>query len=185
AKHDEHDDHAHDHDGVDPHAWLDPANARNWVQVIAETLAQVDPENADQYRENARSAVEDLHELESDIQSDLAEVEAPRFITFHDAYQYFENRFGLTSAGTVSLGDATSPGPARLAELKSKVSDEGIDCAFSEPQYDTRLIAAAIEETDAKVLVLDPIGTTLETGPNLYPDLLRAMADRFKSCSGE
>ena len=177
------DDHAHDHDGVDPHAWLDPTNARIWVQVIGETLARVDPENADLYQENAQAAVADLHALETEIKTNLAEAHALRFITFHDAYQYFEIPFGLSSAGTISLGDATAPGPARLAELKARISGDGIDCAFAEPQYDTRLINAAIEGANAKVLVLDPIGVTLEPGPSLYPDLLRAMAASFQSCS--
>lgn len=184
ADHDAHDhDHGHDHDGVDPHAWLDPENARVWVQAIAETLSEKDPDNAARYQANADKAVEGLSALEAEIRADLAQSE-PRFVTFHDAYQYFEHRFDLASSGTVGLGDAAAPGPARLAELKARIEEEGIDCAFSEPQFDTRLISAATEGGDAQILVLDPIGVALEPGPALYPDLLRAMAESFQACSG-
>ncbi|MBY6081885.1 zinc ABC transporter substrate-binding protein [Ruegeria arenilitoris] len=184
ADHDAHDDdHGHDHDGVDPHAWLDPENARVWVQAIAKTLSEKDPDNAARYQANADKAVEGLSALEAEIRADLAQSE-PRFVTFHDAYQYFERRFDLASSGTVSLGDASAPGPARLAELKARIAEQGIDCAFSEPQYDTRLISAATEGMDVQILVLDPIGATLEPGPTLYPDLLRAMAASFQACSG-
>ena len=181
ADHDGHD--HHDNDGIDPHAWLDPENARVWVRVIAETLASSDPENAKVYLQNARVAEGELGALQSEIEADFAKMSKPRFITFHDAYQYFEVRFGLSSSGTVSLGDATAPGPARLAELKAKINSDGIDCAFSEPQFDTRLVNAAIEGVGAQVLVMDPIGVTLDTGPSLYPTLLRAMATSYQSCS--
>ncbi len=192
AEHDDHDDHSdhadgedgHRHEGVDPHAWLDTANARNWVMHIAETLAEIDPDNADVYRANAASADVELAELQTRIADGLAPMRNQKFITFHDAYQYFEKRFDLESAGTVSLGDASAPGPARLAAMRDLISEQGIQCAFSEPQFDTRLIKAAAEGQAIQILELDPVGVGLEAGPELYPALLLAMVDSYSDCAG-
>ncbi len=189
--HDDHDDHAahegdhhgHDHDGVDPHAWLDPENARVWVQVIAETLASSDPDNAQLYRDNAAAADAELISLREQIEADLAEMQSRRFITFHDAYQYFEKRFGLETSGSVSLGDASDPGPARLAALQEKVAKDGINCAFVEPQFDTRLVETAIEGTDVTIFELDPIGVSIEPGAQHYANLLRGMASGYLGCA--
>ncbi len=192
AEHDDHDDHSdhaddeggHRHEGVDPHAWLDTENARNWVMHIAETLAEIDPNNADVYHANAASADVELAELQTRITDGLAPMRNQKFITFHDAYQYFEKRFDLESAGTVSLGDASAPGPARLAAMRDLIGEQGIQCAFSEPQFDTRLIKAAAEGQAVQILELDPVGVGLEAGPELYPALLLAMVDSYSDCAG-
>ncbi|MBO9410134.1 MULTISPECIES: zinc ABC transporter substrate-binding protein [unclassified Ruegeria] len=178
-----HDDHAHDHDGVDPHAWLDPENARTWAFAIANILAEVDAENAQAYQDNAKAFDNELILLSDQINADLADMKAHRFITFHDAYQYFEKRFGLETSGSVSLGDAANPGPARLATLREKVSADQIDCAFAEPQFDTRLVETAIEGSGATILDLDPVGIAVDPGPKLYPTLLQAMAQSFLVCA--
>ena len=202
AKHDDHDDHAghddhdvheeddhaghdhgHDHEGVDPHAWLDPENARVWVQVIAETLASADPDNAQQYRDNAQAADAELVALRDEITASLSDMQVHHFITFHDAYQYFEKRFGLETSGSVSLGDAESPGPARLAALQEKVTEDQVVCAFAEPQYDTRLVKTAIEGAGATIYQLDPIGVAVEPGVGQYPELLRAMVGSYQNCA--
>ncbi|WP_170553929.1 zinc ABC transporter substrate-binding protein [Ruegeria atlantica] len=181
--HSGHDDHGHDHDGIDPHAWLDPENARVWIQVIAESLATADPENAQQYRDNAQAADAELAGLQDEIAADLSGMQARSFITFHDAYQYFEKRFGLETSGSVSLGDASAPGPARLAALQEKVTEDQIVCAFAEPQYDTRLVKTAIEGTGAAIYHLDPIGVALNPGADQYTDLLRALVDGYQACA--
>lgn len=178
-----HDDHGHDHDGIDPHAWLDPENARVWVQVIAETLATADPENAQQYRDNAQAADVELAALQNEIAADLSGMQARSFITFHDAYQYFEKRFGLETSGSVSLGDASAPGPARLAALQEKVAEDQIVCAFAEPQYDTRLVKTAIEGTGAAIYELDPIGVAINPGADQYMELLRALVASYQACA--
>lgn len=186
-----HDDHAqethddHDHSGTDPHAWLDPGNASVWLSLLAEELAALDPEHADRYRANAAEAQARLAELTVQIAAELHPMQGKPFIAFHDAYQYFERPFGLTLAGTVSLGDASSPSPARLAQLREEVVEEGVTCAFSEPQYNTALLETAVEGTGAAIFVLDPLGAGLEPGPELYPQVLRDMAASFAACAAQ
>ncbi|MCE8553744.1 zinc ABC transporter substrate-binding protein [Ruegeria pomeroyi] len=182
AAHDDHDG-DHDHSGTDPHAWLDPGNASVWLSLLAEELAGLDPDHADRYRANAAEAQARLAELTVQIAAELQPMQGKPFIAFHDAYQYFERPFGLTLAGTVSLGDASSPSPARLAHLREEVVEEGVTCAFSEPQYNTALLETAVEGTGAAIFVLDPLGAGLEPGPELYPQVLRDMAASFAACA--
>ncbi|MFT7593081.1 MAG: zinc transport system substrate-binding protein [Paracoccaceae bacterium] len=172
----------HDHDGVDPHAWLDPENARVWLGVIAEHLATVDPENGARYRANAAAGQVALAQVEADLVQVLAGMQGKPFVTLHDAYQYFEVRFGLESAGTVTLSDAADPGPAHLSQLRDRLAGQGVTCAFAEPQFDPGLLEAAIESRDIKVITLDPIGSQFEPGPGLYGNLLRDMGEVIAGC---
>ena len=188
--HDDHDDHAghdghdhHDHDGVDPHAWLDPDNATVWMAAIAEALAAQDPENAATYRQNAEAASAELTSLTAELTAKLDASGTQSSITMHDAYQYFEAKFGLMVVGSISPGDASDPSPARLVELRDAVRDQNVACAYSEPQYNTRVLEAVAEGTDMKIAVLDPLGAKLEEGPDLYAAVLTQMADAIAACN--
>jgi len=187
--HDHDHDHAHDHDheheGGDMHFWLDPQNARAMVTVIADTLAEADPENAQAYAANAERERAELDALTEEIQQTVAPVADKSFVVFHDAYQYFENRFGLTVAGSVTVSPEVMPGAQRVSELKARVAELGAACVFAEPQFEPTIISAITEGTGAKTGVLDPEGGLLTEGPDLYPELLRAIAASLVECLGE
>lgn len=179
-----HDDHAHDHahDGADPHAWLDPGNAAVWLDAIAEALAEADPANAALYRTNAAEGRAELAALSGEVAETVAPLAGKPYAVFHDAYQYFEARFGLQAAGTIALSDAASPGPRRLAEVRDRLSDIGAVCVFSEPQFPTGLAETVVEGTPARLGEIDPLGAELEAGPGLYPALIRDVADDLAAC---
>ncbi|WP_240643477.1 zinc ABC transporter substrate-binding protein [Paracoccus siganidrum] len=172
----------HDHHGHDPHAWLDPQNARLWLGVIAERLAGLDPENAETYAANAAAGQAELDALSGQIEAALAPVRAAPFVVFHDAYQYFETRFGVTAAGSISLADASDPSPARIAEIQRKVAELGVTCAFAEPQFNPGLIDTVFRGTEARIGTMDPLGSALQPGTQLYPQLLTEMADSLVAC---
>lgn len=184
--HDHGDEHAEDdHDdrgGTDPHAWLHPDNAKAWLTIIADTLADVDPDNAATYRANAEAGIAEITAVEAQISADLAPLAGVPFVVFHDAYQYFESAFGLNAAGSISLGDASAPSAARIAALQEEIEHEGITCAFREPQYNDRLIATVFEGVDVTVGVIDPVGADIAPGPDFYPALLTSMAAAFDAC---
>lgn len=168
---------------MNPHGWLDPVNARIWLGAIAESLATLDPEHADRYRENARLGKADLEALTDTLETQLAEDHETRFIVFHDAYQYFESRFGISAAGAISLGDARKPSPARIEELRDLVDALNIDCVFSEPQYNPALVESVFGDTGVDTsVVIDPLGTDLPLDDELYPQLLRQLADGVVHC---
>lgn len=180
--HDHGHDHDHDHGGVDPHAWLDPENGKLWMSAMAEALAQQDPPNAATYRANAAAGAAEIDAAAQDAARTLVGMDSLRFIVLHDAFQYFERRFGLAAVGSVSLSDASQPSPARIAALREAVAREGATCALAEPQFNSGLLATVFDGSGAHTAVLDPLGTTLPAGPQFYPALLRSVAGQLTAC---
>ena len=176
--------HDHAHDGTDPHAWLDPLNAATWMGALAETLATLDPDHAALYRENAAQGAGELAALSTSIEARLAPARATGLIAFHDAFQYFEARYGLTMVGSITPADDSDPGPARISALRDATRDGAVACAFSEPQFNPGLLQAVTEEAGLPVAILDPLGSNLDPGPDLYPTLLGQLADAVVACVG-
>ncbi|MDJ0639553.1 MAG: zinc ABC transporter substrate-binding protein [Paracoccaceae bacterium] len=180
--HDDHDHEGHAHEGHDPHAWLSPDNAATWLNVIAAQLSAADPDNAATYYANAAAGREEIEALQVDVSGTLDPVRGQQFVAFHDAYQYFEVAFDFPAAGAISLSDATDPSPARIAEIRERVQNEGIDCVLAEPQYNEGLVATVMDGTVANTAVVDPLGAGLELGPGLYPQLLKDFATTLATC---
>ena len=186
--HDDHDDHAeaghdgHNHGAHDPHAWLSPTNAMTWLNVIAGELSAADPENAGVYFANAAEGRSELEALITEVTATLDPVRGGQFIVFHDAYQYFETAFDFPASGAISIGDASDPSPARVAEIQNRIADQGIDCVLAEPQYNPGLIETVLDGTDAQTGILDPLGSGLEPGAALYPQLIRNLSTALAGC---
>jgi len=176
--------HHGDHHGeYDPHAWLDPINAKRWANEMAKVLAKTDPANAEAYQNNARTFNTSVNELTGSLNRRANKLGNIRFIVFHDAYQYFERRFGLEAAGAISLSDASDPSPARIREIQSLVSELGVTCAFTEPQYNSDLVTTVFEGSEVKTTgVMDPLGVGIEVGPGLYAELLSGLMDSLEQC---
>ncbi|MBO6777603.1 MAG: zinc ABC transporter substrate-binding protein [Marinibacterium sp.] len=179
---DEHGHEGHDHGEHDPHAWLSPDNASSWLNVIAAKLSAVDPENAGAYFANAAAGRSKIEALKGEISATLDPARGKSFVVFHDAYQYFETAFDFPASGAISLGDAADPSPARIAEIQDRVRDEGVDCVLSEPQYNPGIVAVVLDGTEANTGVLDPLGSDLEPGQDMYPQLLRNLAGVLADC---
>lgn len=182
--HDHGHDHGHDHDGAfgDPHAWLDPENAKLWLTLIADALGQADPANAALYAANADAARAELSTLIGDVTAQLAPKADRKFVVFHDAYHHFEDRFGLSFAGSIALSDAEDPSPARLRALQDTLAEQDVACVFSEPQFPDGLVRTVTEGAEVGRGVLDPLGTTLTPGATFYPSLIRNLANAFDDC---
>lgn len=185
--HDDHGDEAaeherHDHGAHDPHAWLSPQNAMTWLNVIAGQLSAADPDNAGAYFANAAEGRAEIERLIGEVNATLGPVRDGQFIVFHDAYQYFETDFDFPASGAISIGDASDPSPARIAEIQGRIADEGIDCVLAEPQFNPGLVATVLDGTEAKTGILDPLGSDLEPGPALYPQLIRNLSTALAGC---
>ena len=187
ADHDDHkkDDHGHDDHGhaeTDPHVWLDPVNAKALVHEIEEALIETDPANAAAYEANAETMMSRLDDLVAEIDTVLEPVKGRGYVVFHDAYQYFETRFGVSAIGSITVSPEVLPGAERVAKLQNKVRDLGATCVFSEPQFEPKLVVTITENTNAGTGVLDPLGTSINDGPDLYFTLIRNMAASLKNC---
>ncbi|MDG2355708.1 MAG: zinc ABC transporter substrate-binding protein [Paracoccaceae bacterium] len=180
VKKDDHDDHAHgEHD---PHAWLSPAIAKVWLNVIAAKLSEADPKNAGTYFKNANSSREELDALSEEVTKILDSVREEKFVVFHDAYQYFEKHFNISASGAISLSDASDPSPARLKEIQERITSESIHCILAEPQFNDGIVKAIVAGTHANTAVIDPLGVGLEVGPSFYNNLIRNLGARLSNC---
>ena len=177
------DDHGHSHDGLDPHAWLDPANAQVWLTAIAAELGRIDPANAATYTANANTAAAEIAALDAELAATLAPLQGKPIVVYHDAYGYLAAHYGLDIFGSVALGDATAPGAARLAELRDGVAAGTPVCLFPEAQHDPGLIEQVAEGTGARIGgALDPNGSMQDPGPGAYAALLRSLAQTMVDC---
>ena len=183
-KHDEdgHDEDEHATVNIDPHGWLDPDNGKTWLDVIATELSKIDPENTDIYFDNVSQGKTDIDAVISEIDATLATFRGTNFIVYHDAYQYFERRFDVLAAGSISMGDVSDPSPARIAEIRQTVEELDMTCVFSEPQFNPELVATVVDGTKARARVIDPLGTHLTLGADFYLNLLRNIAQTMASC---
>jgi len=191
AGHDDHDheDHAeadghegHDHGEHDSHAWLSPDNGAVWLNAIAAQLSAADPDNAGAYFANAAAGRQELATLSAEINAILDPVRDRNFIVFHDAYQYFETAFDFPASGAISVSNASDPSPARIAEIQARVAEQGVTCVLSEPQFSPGIVAAVMEGSEANTGVLDPLGSDLEPGQDLYGNVLRSLATALADC---
>ena len=181
ADHNDHDGHErHAHGEYDPHIWLDPMNAKVILNEMVEHLIENDAKNASKYKSNLKNAFKDIDKLTADVKADLSKSTAS--IVFHDAYQYFEERFDINILGAFTVNTDVMPGAEQLSEIREIIEHDKVSCIFSEPQFNPDIINAVAKDMDIKTGILDPLGATLNPGKNLYFDLIRNMSDSFKGC---
>ena len=178
----EHDDHDEAILKFDPHVWLDPENAKAMTNAVAADLSKADPDNAKTYEANAAANVASLDQLTADITAETKPIQNKPFVVFHDAYQYFEKRFGLTAVGSISDVSAAAPSAKRLNEIRSKLEETKAVCVFREPQFDAKYVTVVLEGSKAKAGILDPIGSDITPGPKAYAELLTRLAEGARDC---
>ena len=179
--HDDHDDHeGHHHGEFDPHIWLDPINAKIILNEMVEHLIENDAKNASTYKSNLDKALKDIDKLTMEVMTELNQ--STSSIVFHDAYQYFEERFNVNVLGAFTVNTDVMPGAEQLAEIREIIEHDKVSCIFSEPQFNPDIINAVAKDMDIKTGVLDPLGATLNPGKDLYFDLIKNMSKSFKGC---
>ena len=182
--HDDHDEHAehegHNHGEFDAHIWLDPNNAKEMVHEIAHELGHLDPANKDKYEANAETTIQALDQLINDVSKDINK--DAKFVVFHDAYQYFEERFGLRASGALTLNTDVLPGAKQIDEIQDVIKDRGINCIFSEPQFNSKIISTIAKDMNIKTGVFDPLGANIKSDKDLYFKLISNLVNELKGC---
>ena len=172
--------HAHAHGEFDVHIWLDPNNAKVIVKEVANELASLDSKNSDFYKMNAKKTIEKLDILIKQIDKSINKKAS--FVTFHDAYQYFEKRFGIEALGALTINTDVQPGAKQIAEIQDLVKDKNIKCIFSEPQFNPKLINMIAKSSGAETGILDPLGSSYKPGKDLYFNLINDLYENLNKC---
>jgi zinc transport system substrate-binding protein len=175
-------DHAEEDAQIDPHLWLDAGNAALIADHLAAVLGKARPEDASRFAANTAKLKQRLNALNAELKDELASLVNARFIVFHDAYHYFEARYGLSASGSITISPERQPGAARLEAIRAKIAEAESTCVFSEPQFEPKLVSRLVEGTTAKTGTLDGLGANLPEGPDLYFTMMRNLAASLKSC---
>lgn len=168
---------------VDPHAWLDPTIAISWLKAIERDLSAKDPEHAATYAANAARATLGLQALDHDLAAMLAPVRTRPFVTYHDAFGYFADHYGLAQAGAIQLSDASSPSAAQLAKVRDILAASSAICVFPEAGRDPKFIASLTEGLQVTIGAAQDIEfVATVAGPGQYEVLLRALGAGLVDC---
>ena len=179
-EHDDHDEHGHAHGEYDIHFWLDPEVAKTIVKIVTRELSEIDPANSSAYNSNSAKALKEIDQLINDVKSKINR--DAKYVVFHDAYQYFEKRFGVEVIGALTVNPEVLPGAKQLAEIREVIEHENVNCLFSEPQFNPSIAETIARDTGVKAAIIDPLGAELDPGKDLYFDLIGDIASSFKSC---
>lgn len=184
----DHDDHGHEgheghhHEGVDPHIWLGPDQARVIAQALADTLSAQDPANEARYQANLITFNRKLAEKEQAIAPQMKAVSQQGYFVFHEAYGYWERHYGMRSRGHFTVSPERRPGARTLVEIRKALEEKKASCIFAEPQFSPAVIESVARNTGAKVLLLDEVGEDVVPGPDAYPQFMQQLADGFAQC---
>ncbi|HLF67563.1 MAG TPA: zinc ABC transporter substrate-binding protein [Gammaproteobacteria bacterium] len=174
-------DHHHHHAGLDPHIWLDPQRMQTIATAVTAALVKLDSDNKQHYETNAATVKQQLTTLDQQLATLLRPIHNQPFIVFHEAYQYFEQRYQLKAVGAITLNPEIMPSAKRVAAIQVMIKQQKVICIFSEPQFRPAIVDRIAEGTGVKVGVLDPVGVTGQ-GFAAYAQLLTNLATSLRGC---
>ena len=192
ASHDDHDhddDHGadeHDHDhmpgSLDSHLWLSTVNARVIAAKMAADFGAADPANAARYTSNAEAFAKRLDALDSRLKAQLSAVSGKPFFVFHEAFDYFEEAYGLKHTGVFAIAAEIQPGAQHVAAMRERLKEAGKTCVFSEPPLRPRLAETLSAGLPVKLAELDPLGGYTAATAQGYEQVLQTLADDLSGC---
>lgn len=167
---------------IDPHIWLDIDNAILILQAMAKKFIALDPAHETHYSQNAQALIDKLQKLDTHLATQLAPLQNHPYFTFHDAYQYFERRYGLHAQGIVNLRPDLSIGPKALNALRTKARAFSKFCVFMEPEFDQQTTRKYFADMPAQFAQLDPLGANVSLTQDFFPSLLNKMGQSINDC---
>ncbi|MBX8525242.1 zinc ABC transporter substrate-binding protein, partial [Pseudomonas cichorii] len=190
ASHDDHDhDHGveeHDHDhrpgSLDSHLWLSSVNARVIAAKMAADLSAADPDNAPRYKSNAEAFAKRLDALDTRIKSRVSAVAGKPYFVFHEAFDYFEEAYGLKHTGVFSVAAEIQPGAQHVAAMRERLKEVGKTCVFSEPPLRPRLAETLTAGLPVKLAELDALGGYTPATAQGYEQVLQKLGDDLAGC---
>lgn len=162
-----------------PHLWLNVQNAMHYVESIRDALIQVDPAGADVYRANATAYLQELDALDKETAAAIATIppERRKLVTFHDAYPYLAQRYGLELVGVAEESPGQEPSAGDLAALTDKIRSQNVPTVFAEPEFNAAVLQAAASEAGVKVKTL--LSDAYADNVHSYVELIRFDAQQL------
>lgn len=174
----------HDHGEYNPHIWLAPQNAIQMTKNLRDGLAELLPDQAEKISANAESYMARLEALDAELRETMSALPGKKIVTFHEAFPYFAQAYGLEVAAVVALEPDEPISPRMLKQVIQRVKDAGCPPLFSEPQYENTALRTIALETGAPVYALDPV-VTGDGSLTSYEDAMRKNAEVLREALGE
>lgn len=182
---DEEGEEGHDHGGLDPHVWLDPANVATIADAVAQKLSELDPDHATDYAENLKTLTAELEGLDQEFTTGLQSCERTEFITTHAAFGYLAERYGLDQIGISGLNPDAQPSPARIADIHKEAEQHQITTIFYETLVSPAVAESIAADLKLKTAVLDPIeGITKDSPGQDYVAVMKANLRALQDANG-
>ena len=178
------DEHDHDHrpGSLDAHLWLSPVNARVIASKMAADLSAADPANAGRYESNLKAFDERLDALDLRLKERLARIADKPYFVFHEAFDYFEDAYGLKHAGVFSVAAEVQPGAQHVAAMRTRLQEVGKTCVFSEPPLRPRLAETLVAGLPVKLAELDALGGYTPATAQGYEQVLEKLGNDLAGC---
>ncbi|WP_461038113.1 metal ABC transporter substrate-binding protein [Streptomyces mayteni] len=174
-EHAEDDGHGHDHEGGDPHVWLDPVRYAEVAQGVGDAMAEADPDHAADYERNAEQLVGELQSLDEEFAAGLADAPARTFITTHAAFGYLAERYELHEEAITGLDPEAEPSAARMRDLQDIAREDGVTTVFFETLVSDETARTLADDLGLETAVLDPVEGITEDSPGAdYLEVMRA-----------
>ncbi|MGS3138934.1 zinc ABC transporter substrate-binding protein ZnuA [Aeromonas sanarellii] len=172
----------HHHEGVDPHLWLGPAQAKAIATAIATELGKQDPANQARYAANLAAFKGKVDARDKVIAEQMKAVNEKGYFVFHEAYGYWERHYGMSSRGHFTVSPERRPGAKTLVEIRKALEEKQASCIYAEPQFSPAVIESVARNTGARVLLLDEVGEQVQLGPDAYLQFMQQLAEAFAQC---
>lgn len=178
------DEHDHDHrpGSLDAHLWLSPVNARVIAAKMASDLSAADPANAARYESNLKAFDDRLDALDQRLKKRLAGIEGKPYFVFHEAFDYFEDAYGLKHTGVFSVAAEVQPGAQHVAAMRARLQEVGKTCVFSEPPLRPRLAETLVAGLPVKLAELDALGGYTPATAQGYEQVLEKLGNDLAGC---
>ena len=178
------DEHDHDHrpGSLDAHLWLAPVNARVIATKMAADLSAADPDNAARYQSNLKAFDGRLDALDARLKKRLGDVQGKPYFVFHEAFDYFEDTYGLKHVGVFSVAAEVQPGAQHVAAMRARLQEVGKTCVFSEPPLRPRLAETLVAGLPVKLAELDALGGYTPATALGYEQVLEKLGNDLAGC---
>ena len=176
------DDHTHNHESIDFHLWTHPANAELLAFALADQLAMLDAANQQTYRANAAAFAAELNDAVKDVEKILAVAQGKNYLIYHDSLQYFEKAFGLGEAIIVTAQPQVQAGAKRIRKIQAEVEANDVACILAELQFRSPAIDVLASDLQVQTVRIDPLASTIDSGPSLYINWMRETASSIAGC---
>ena len=178
AEHEEEEEHGHHHEGGNPHVWLDPVLAQQQVANIRDRLITINPTNADNYRTNAEAYIQQLQQLDNEFSQRLAPLKGCNFITFHDAFPYLAQRYGLKQEAIVEIPE-DSITPKDIQRIQQAAEQYQVKALLTEPGIEDKRIQQISSDLNLPLEAIDPLESG-ETDPQYYFQVMQGNLDALE-----